>query len=126
MDYSKKLTVLKHEYLENRRVLSDFQWGLSAIEIPDNITIKNNDVVVAVIDSGIDLNHNDLKNNIWTNPFEKADGIDILSKYRIKGWATDITNSNKRLLIQVTINDIHNYSRKANMLRSDIGGAVWF
>ncbi|WP_160724103.1 S8 family serine peptidase [Bacillus sp. USDA818B3_A] len=34
-------------------------------------------VVVGVIDEGIDINHPDLKNNIWVNPKEKAgDGID--------------------------------------------------
>ena len=34
-------------------------------------------VVVGVIDEGIDITHPDLRDNIWTNPFEKAaDGID--------------------------------------------------
>jgi len=33
--------------------------------------------IIAIIDSGIDLNHPDLKNNLWTNPGEIADnGID--------------------------------------------------
>ena len=31
------------------------------------------DVVVAVIDTGVDYNHLDLRNNIWTNPAEIAD-----------------------------------------------------
>ncbi|GMQ25615.1 S8 family peptidase [Algoriphagus sp. oki45] len=38
---------------------------------------KGQTVVVAVIDSGIDLDHEDIKNVLWTNPGEKAgDGID--------------------------------------------------
>jgi cell wall-associated protease len=38
---------------------------------------KGEQVIVAVIDSGIDLDHEDLKNVLWTNPREKpGDGID--------------------------------------------------
>ncbi len=38
---------------------------------------KGTNVVVGVIDTGIDYNHPDLIDNIWTNPGEKAgDGID--------------------------------------------------
>ena len=38
---------------------------------------KGQPVIVAVIDSGIDLDHEDLKDVLWVNPGEKAgDGID--------------------------------------------------
>ncbi|MFK8162015.1 MAG: S8 family serine peptidase, partial [Lewinella sp.] len=38
---------------------------------------KAQDVVVAVIDSGVDVEHEDLKDNVWTNPGEIAgNGID--------------------------------------------------
>ncbi|MCI0338111.1 MAG: S8 family serine peptidase [Acidobacteria bacterium] len=36
----------------------------------------SNTVYVGVIDEGIDLNHPDLRDNIWTNPFDTADGMD--------------------------------------------------
>ncbi len=44
------------ENLENKRVLADG--------------------VVAVVDSGIDLNHSYLKDNLWINPYEIVDGKD--------------------------------------------------
>lgn len=58
------------ESLERRVVLSNDplasnQWYLSAIQ-HDNVAASNSPVV-AVIDSGLDLNHIDLKSNVWVN-----------------------------------------------------------
>lgn len=44
-------------YLDSSNVYS--AWDLSS---------GSSDVIVAVIDSGVDINHPDLKDNIWTNP----------------------------------------------------------
>src|SRR6185503_2558110 len=42
-----------------------------------NVTTGNGNMVVAVIDEGIDVNHQDLQANIWRNPGETAgNGID--------------------------------------------------
>jgi len=52
------------------------------IDAPEAWTIStgngsNNGPIIAVIDTGIDYNHPDLKDNMWTNPGEVAgDGID--------------------------------------------------
>ncbi len=49
------------------------------IDAPEawDITLGGSDIVVAVIDTGIQLNHPDLAANIWVNPGEIAgDGID--------------------------------------------------
>ncbi|MGZ8843450.1 MAG: S8 family serine peptidase, partial [Pyrinomonadaceae bacterium] len=45
-------------------------YGLNAIAAPQawNTTTGNRNIVVAVIDQGIDVNHPDLLDNIWTNP----------------------------------------------------------
>lgn len=80
MKTKKRDFVLSFENLETRKVcsvdpLASNQWGLDAIKT-NNITAASSSVVVAIVDSGVDVNHQDLKNNIWNNPFEKLDGID--------------------------------------------------
>lgn len=66
------------ERLENKRVLSGFDgWNISAINMPvlsDLNPITSS--VVAIVDSGSDLSHPFLKDNLWNNPYEKLDGID--------------------------------------------------
>ena len=61
----------------------DNQVNLGLSNIPNGWTRNGKapggsaDVVVAVIDTGVDYNHLDLRNNIWTNPAEIPDnGID--------------------------------------------------
>jgi subtilisin family serine protease len=47
-------------------------WGMNKINAPAawDMTTGSSEVVVAVIDSGIDVNHSDLKANLWVNPLE--------------------------------------------------------
>jgi hypothetical protein len=57
------------------------QWYLNQesghdIDAPEawNITIGSSDVIVGIIDTGIEYDHEDLKSNIWINPGETGDG----------------------------------------------------
>jgi subtilisin family serine protease len=55
------------------------QWGLFKVEAEGawNSTTGSTSVVIAVLDSGVALNHDDLVGNIWVNPGEvDDDGID--------------------------------------------------
>lgn len=55
------------------------QYGLDRINAPDvwNMNIDCGDIAVAVIDSGVMINHPDLADNIWTNTCEiPGNGID--------------------------------------------------
>lgn len=63
------------DYLYNPDVIpNDFNfkylWGMEKIKAPLawNYTIGSYNVVVGVLDSGIDYNHVDLKNNMWISP----------------------------------------------------------
>ncbi|WP_066381806.1 MULTISPECIES: S8 family peptidase [unclassified Anabaena] len=75
-------------------------WGLDMIKAPEvwNNGYTGNGIVVAVIDTGVDYNHIDLKNNIWTNSREIAgNGIDDDGNGYVDdvhGWNFDGKNNN--------------------------------
>jgi subtilisin family serine protease len=82
--------------IPNDSFFSDL-WGLNNagdtdIDAPEawDITQGNSNVVVAVLDSGVDYNHPDLFNNMWTNSGEIAgNGLDDDGNGKIddvRGW----------------------------------------
>jgi subtilisin family serine protease len=75
----KAISIDSNSYEHPERYDSQLSWGLLMIDAPGawQITQGNSNVVVAIIDSGVDYNHPDLKENMWVNPGEVPnDGID--------------------------------------------------
>ena len=76
------------------------EWGADAVNAPEvwEQGYTGEGVVVAVVDTGVDYNHDDLKNNIWTNDGEiVGNGIDDDGNGYIDdfyGWNFNGNNNN--------------------------------
>lgn len=69
-----------------------------------SISQGSKDVKVAIIDTGIDVNHPDLKNNLWTNPGES--GLDKYGKDKATNGIDDDKNG--------FIDDVHGWNFVSN------------
>ncbi len=88
--YAEPNYILSTSATPNDTTYSD-QWHLPKIDAPAawNITQGSTNVVIAVVDTGVDWDHPDLAGNIWSNSDEVADGTDSDSNGYIddvRGW----------------------------------------
>lgn len=77
-------------YAYTHQPLYSLQWGISAVHLPELWAAdenNNNDrAIIAILDTGVDIEHPDLAANIWTNPGETSNGYDDDNN----GFADDI------------------------------------
>ncbi|MFC2061631.1 S8 family serine peptidase [Elusimicrobiota bacterium] len=92
--YIKRAFILPAEYTDDVE-LNKKQWGLEKISAPDGWAIETGkNVVIAVLDTGIDIDHPDLSNNMWINPDPSSEyctyNDDGIKNYEIQydthGW----------------------------------------
>ena len=74
-----KKDFLRFEQLDKKILLSNNPWYIDTIKAPEvwsQVIVNSNKPIVAIVDSGIDVNHEALKNSLYKNPNEKVDGLD--------------------------------------------------
>ena len=72
------VTCGERQSIPNDQYYND-QWNLEKIMMQEawDIETGNNSLTIAILDGGVDYNHTDLNNNIWTNTGEiSGDGVD--------------------------------------------------
>lgn len=86
-------------------------WGLKVSDAlkARGITEGSKNVVVAVIDTGMDINHKDLKNNLWINPGEY--GVDSQGRDKASNGIDDDNNG--------FVDDIHGWNFVTNSNKVD-------
>lgn len=82
-------------------------WGMNGSSVADiqtnkawNISRGSKDIIVAVIDTGIDVNHPDIKNNLWKNPGET--GLDAKGRNKATNGIDDDNNG--------FVDDVHGWN----------------
>ena len=53
--------------IPNDSLYATYQWGVDNIDCPTawDTTVGNDNVIIAILDTGVDYNHEDLTNNMW-------------------------------------------------------------
>ncbi|MCB0421720.1 MAG: S8 family serine peptidase [Bdellovibrionales bacterium] len=84
------------------------KWGLKATDAElawkKHNVLGSKDIVIAIIDTGLDINHPDLKNNLWVNPGEM--GRDSQGRLKANNGIDDDQNG--------YIDDVHGWNFVSN------------
>ena len=77
VEYAEPAYVEKIDFVPNDSLIAQ-QYYLDLVKAIDawDITMGDTSVVIAIVDSGVDLNHPDISDNIWKNPNDPIDGVD--------------------------------------------------
>lgn len=87
------------------------QWALQKIQMEEtwDYVKPDNEILVGIIDSGLDRYHDDLSDNIWTNPDEILNGKDDDGNGHVDDtWGWDFA-FNDRNPMEDEFDDVHNY-----------------
>ena len=87
-------------------VFSEKNWGIESLRLPSQRTIEqlNKEVVVAVIDTGLDINHPSFKGSLWVNPGES--GVDAFGRDKATNQIDDDGNG--------FVDDVHGWNFVSN------------
>ncbi|NQT33987.1 S8 family serine peptidase [bacterium] len=82
---------IDREFLDHNDPGRNAQYGLTLCQANDAHDISTGDpsAVIGIIDSGVDLDHEDLEDNIWVNPGEDLNGDRVIQQNERNGRDDD-------------------------------------
>ena len=98
------------------------QWGLRKIMAPEawDITFGDEDIVVAVIDTGVELDHPDLVGNLFVNPRLRLRClVRQRRRERLRGGSQDVVRRDERPARRQCPRDQHEHRRPGHQLHGD-------